>query len=180
MMKAARLLQADVQNLRSISISTNRETRMLLVEGDASLDPEQPYLGVWTLQVGNRSLGSTEWDTLPLDEANTDNSQGERDISEGAAQDMPDISLASWDTLSGPGSGNDNAIVFSPRGWVSNPSEDFVDGFVTLRVVNKHALAQGYNQEARLKIARSGFARLEASESTTLPDNAVGSPGGTR
>ncbi len=173
MMKAARMLQSDVQELRALAIATNRETRLLFTAADAALDPSDVQVGEWLLQVGNRSQGSVEWDTLPIDDG-SDGSLGERSLSDGGANEAPDISLAPWPALEGPAMGNEDSIVFSPRGWVSNPVTDFPDGYVAVRIVNKAALARGATEEATLRISRGGLARLEVSESSALPDNAVG------
>ncbi|MDP2312518.1 MAG: type II secretion system protein [Pseudomonadota bacterium] len=174
MLKAARLLHSDLQSLRALAISSNRETRIVFLVADDALDPDDVQVGEWLLQAGDRSTGSVEWDTLPIDEGAADNSQGERSLSDDGADEAPHISLARWPTLVGPGTDNADAIVFSPRGWVTNPATDFADGYVALRIVNKRALADGRTEEATLRLSRGGLARLELGDSSTLPTTTVG------
>jgi hypothetical protein len=167
------LLQSDLQALRALAIATNRETRVVFTAADAALDPSDAQVGEWLLQAGDRSQGSGEWDTLPIDDG-SDASEGERSLSEGGNDEAPHISLAPWPALAGPGIGNADAIVFSPRGWVANPATDFADGYVALRIVNKAALLAGGTSEAVIRLSRGGLARLEVSERTALPSNSVG------
>jgi len=175
MMKAARLLHADLQSLRALAIATNRETRLHFLLADTALDPDDVQLGEWLLQVGNRSTGSTEWDTLPVDmNGEGDSSEGERSLSPGGADETPRISLAPWPTLAGPGTDNADSIVFSPRGWVTNPATDFSSGYVDLRIVNKRALGEGHTEEVTLSVSRGGLTRLEVGASSMLPATSVG------
>ncbi len=175
MMKAARLLHADLQSLRALAIATNRETRVHFLLADSALDPADVQLGEWLLQVGNRSSNSSEWDTLPVDmNGEGDNSAGERSLSPGGADEVPHISLAPWPTLAGPGTDNADSIVFSPRGWVANPATDFSSGYVDLRIVNKRALGEGRTEEVTLSVSRGGLTRLEVGASSMLPATSVG------
>jgi type II secretory pathway pseudopilin PulG len=173
MMKAARMLHADLQSLRATAIATNRETRIVFTVADDALDPADVQVGEWLLQAGDRSTASVEWDTLPIDDG-TDSSEGERSLSPGGADETPHVSLARWPTLLGPGTDNADAIVFSPRGWVANPAGDFADGYVALRIVNKRALGRGADESVTLRVSRGGLTRLEVGASTTLPATTVG------
>jgi prepilin-type N-terminal cleavage/methylation domain-containing protein len=174
MMRAARMLQSDLQELKTLAVSTNRQTRLVFLVADSTLDPYDVQVGEWLLQVGDHSAGSSEWDTLPIDEGFADNSRGERSLSPGGADETPGISLATWPTLAGPGVDNADAIVFSPRGWVENPVGDFVNGYIALRIVNKSAARDGRTEEAVVRLSRGGLTRLEVSDTTALPTNAVG------
>ena len=175
MMKTARMLHADIQNLRNIAIATNRETRLKLVEADSALDPGEPQVGAWLLQAGNRSSGSSEWDTLPIDDdEGSDDSEGVRDIGVDGGEAALHISLAVWTVLAGPGADNADCVVFTPRGWVHNPPGDFADGYLALTLVNKGSTGRGGDEHATIRISRGGLARIEASEAMTLPANAVG------
>ena len=157
MFSVARMLQSDISTLRALALDTNRETRVHFVEADVALDMEEPQHGAWDLQVGNRASGSTQWDTLPIDEGGVvDVSGGERSVEEGGSDETRWISLASW------GSIKDDAIVFSPRGWLVNPATDYVDGSVRLRVVNKRALLSGVDEHVGLHVLRTGLVRLQA------------------
>lgn len=169
------MLQSDLQELRTLAVSTNRQTRLVFLVADTTLDPYDVQVGEWLLQVGDRSAGSVEWDTLPIDEGTADNSRGERSLSPGGGDETPGISLAPWPTLEGPGVDNADAIVFSPRGWVENPGGDFVDGYIALRLVNKRAAREGRTEEATIRLSRGGLTRLEVSDPTRLPTNTVGS-----
>ena len=176
LMQAARLLHSDLRYLRSMAITTNRQTRLLLVQADTAMDPAEPQQGEWLCQVGNRSVGSNEWDTLPPDVGGVlDVSDGERSLAEGGTDEATGISLAPWPALTGPGAGNADAIVFSPRGWVDNPATDFADGYIVLELVNKVALDEGADQHAAVRLSRGGLAHLETGPSTSVAPNPVGS-----
>lgn len=156
MFRVARMLSSDLTTARSLALDTNREVRIHFVEADTALDPADAQHGAWDVQVGNRNSGSTQWDTLPVDiDGEVDVGQGERSLEPDGNQESPWISLADWGSLS------DDAIVFSPRGWLANDASDFVDGQITVEIVNKRALRDGNDQRVRLSVARSGFIRME-------------------
>lgn len=170
MIGASKMLYNDIVTLRTLAVDSNRETRLLLVEGDADLDPSDAQHGAWRLQVGDRSSGSTEWDTLPADlDGVINESEGIRSLERDGENETADVSLAMWSDI------EDDSIVFTPRGWVGNPAGDFDGGYITLSLVNKRALAQGVDQRGTLRIARSGFVRLEFGERNELPEGSVGS-----
>lgn len=177
-MKTARLLQSDLQTMRSMAITTSRQTRVRFVAADPNLDdPDSPQIGAWELQIGNRSSRSTVWDTLPADDpgGSPDSSEGVRDLSDGGADEARRISLALWPALSGPGTGNEDTLVFSPRGWLDNPATDLSDGTVVLRVVDKAGRARGEpTSEARIVLSRGGLAHLEITDSTTRASGTIG------
>lgn len=177
LMKAARTLHADIQSLKVQAIASNREMRLVFVAADSVMDPWEPQSGAWRLQAGNRSQGSTRWDTLPIDDGtDIDDSEGDRDLSDGGREEAGGISLAPWPTLEGPGptGTNADAIVFSPRGFVANPPTDFIDGYIDLELVNKRSLGEGGDERVHIKLTRGGLARLETGPSSTLPANPVG------
>lgn len=158
MLDVARMLQTDLTTLRALAIDTNREARVHFVEADLAMDPDDAQHGAWELQVGNRSSGSTEWDTLPLDtDGVVDVSEGERSLEPGGANEARFVSLADWGTL------EDDAISFTPRGWLGNAAGDYTSGEILLKIVNKRSLAAGGNEHVTLRIARSGFVRSEPS-----------------
>jgi len=170
MMKTARTLQMDIQNLRALAINTGRQTRLKLLESDSALDPYDVQVGAWLLQAGNHSSRSNEWDTLPIDlHGENDLSEGERSLDVGGNDEAPHISLAPWNTLVGPGLNNEDSIVFSPRGWLDNPPTDFVNGYIVLTVVSKRS-----NESVTLRVSRGGLARMETGSHSALPSNAVG------
>lgn len=155
MFRIARMLSADLTTARALALDTNREVRIHFVEADTALDPADAQHGAWDVQVGNRNSGSTQWDTLPVDVGGVSNEEdGERSLEPGGNEAAQGISLAQW-TLA------DDAIVFTPRGWLANDASDFVDGQITLEIVNKRALGAGNDQRVRIQVARSGFVRME-------------------
>lgn len=173
--RTARMFHADLQHLRAESIASSREMRLKFLAADADMDPAEDQVGAWLLQAGNRSSSSTVWDTLPIDEDGVpSDGSGQRDIGDGGNDEQPHVSLAPWPALRGPGAGNEDCLVFSPRGILANPPGDFVNGYVTVEFVNKDALADGADQRLRVRVSRSGYARIEAGPSSTLPDNPVG------
>lgn len=175
LMQSARLLHSDIQGLRSMAIATNRQTRLVLLEADAALDPYEAQQGEWLCQVGNRSSASTEWDTLPINKGEVvDDTQGERSLAEDGANESKGISLAPWPPLTGPGTGNADAIVFSPRGWVDNPASDFTDGYIVLELVNKLGVDDGGDKRVAVRLSRGGLVRLETSEANTVASGSVG------
>ncbi len=175
LLKIARLLHSDLQQLRSLAINSNRQTRLVLVSGDAVLDPTEPQGGEWLLQIGNRSGLSNEWDTLPPNENGVeDDGLGERSLYPGGSMETPWISLADGPRLVGPGLNCAGAIVFSPRGWIENPPSDFSSGYITLTLVNKRATFDGGMGRADLRISRTGMIRIETGERSLLPENPVG------
>lgn len=179
LMSAARLLQSDIQGLRATAISTNRQTRLLLIEADAAMDPQEAQIGAWLLQVGDRSSGSTEWDTLPIDKEVPDSSLGERSLNVDGLNERPGISLMPWPSLAGPGLGNTDAVVFSPRGFVDNPVSDFVGGYITLSLANKRFAGGDEVSLVSIVISRGGLAHMETSAGTALASGDVGSEGAT-
>ncbi len=178
-MKTARLLQTDLQTMRSLAISTSRQTRVHLLAADTALgDVDSPQVGAWELQIGNRSSRSTRWDTLPPDDADgtVDDSEGLRDIGVGGGSEAPRISLAPWPALEGPGTDNTDCIVFSPRGWVDNPPSDLVSGSIVLEVVDKVGLSRSEpTSAARIVLSRGGASQLEITDRMARAPGSIGS-----
>ena len=167
LVEAGSLLAQSVQTLRMTAITSSRETRLVLVEPDPAAADPSVWGGAWWMQAGNRSVASTAWEYLPIDAADgLDDEQGEGivDLGRGGNHRMPGVGLARWEALSGPGTGNADAIVFNPRGWVGNPATDFDDnGYISLKLVNKQALATGFEDAIYVRIARSGYVRMEST-----------------
>ncbi len=167
MVQTAKDLRNDIHALRYTAIEQSKEARVLLVTSDPDWSvPGPDSAGEWWLQVGNKGLRSNVWDTLPADMEfdGTDDStdRGTVSIGRGGQDNALGVSLKPWDALSGPGTSNLDAIVFSPRGYVINPASDFdADGYITLTLVNKNAA--GIDDSVALRIARSGMVRLESS-----------------
>lgn len=177
LLQAARLLHSDLNLLKAEAIASNREMRLKFVAADETLDPDLPQVGAWLLQAGNRSSASTHWDTLPIDDGDdVTDAAGTHDLSEEGNESTNHVSLAPWPTLLGPAPGTSNvdAVVFSPRGFLENPSGDFVGGYITVSFVNKEALGRGVDERVSVKVSRGGMARIETGASSTLPANPVG------
>ena len=167
-MKVAKALRADVLYLRMEAIRLDRETRLLVTDTDASWDdPDSTNRGAYLMQVGNRAINSTTWDTLPPDAeikgSDVDSSTGTRDFGLGGRDEARGVSMQPV-TLTGPFVGNADAVVFSPRGWIKNPGGDFAgDGYLMLTVTNKASMRNGIEDSVSLKLARSGNATLITS-----------------
>jgi prepilin-type N-terminal cleavage/methylation domain-containing protein len=167
MIQAARTLRADLEALRALSTATNRETRLLLLSSPGDCAPGGETGGSWALQIGDRSSRSSRWEHLPpdvgADDGVDDASLGLVDIGPAGNRPAPGVCLRRGPTLAGPEPDNAGAIVFTPRGWVSNPGQDFTGrGYIELTLVNTLADA-GLRDEVTVAISRSGNVRLETS-----------------
>lgn len=160
--QVAKDLRQDVMSLRTTAIERGVETRLLLETGDSSVkDPTSENAGAWRLQVGNAAMASSVWTDL------NESGRATVSIARGGNHPAKGVSLADWESLAGPWSGNESAIVFSPRGWVENPDGDFgSDGYITLSVVNKVAWKHDVDDHIDLKIARSGNVTMVSSLSS--------------
>ena len=162
---------------RLMSVVNGREYRICMMAADPSITTATDNIGLYYVQAGNKSKKSTLWDTLPIDgDTNgtppTDSmsdvatSEGKVEISKGGEDQLADVSI-DYDSFDGPshGSGalsNADCIVFSPRGWVTNPDSAFLDsGYISVDFVNKMAAIEGRTELYRVKVARSGFARVD-------------------
>jgi prepilin-type N-terminal cleavage/methylation domain-containing protein len=179
LVRAANELAEDVADLRMLAISSNLETRFLLEGLDTDIADPESWGGSWRLQAGNASANSSRWEDLPIDAQNdgTDDQTGEGfvDIGQGGNRQSRGVGLDLQHAIGGPSYGNTNAVVFTPRGWVANPAEDFdANGYITLRLVNKPALDLGLEETIHVRIARSGYVRLESTLDAELEDAPVG------
>ncbi len=172
--KAAKHLRGDLLDLRELAVRSNRETRLLLTGSGGDCTDGRTWGGSWLLQIGNSSLGSTRWDTLPDDSledgTDDDSSEGVVDIGPGGNEAAADACLRQWSSIVGPGAGdNVDSIVFSPRGWVRNPAGDFgSSGYVTLTLVNADAVARGTADEISILVTRAGMIRLANNHGTPV------------
>ncbi len=182
LVRAANELAEDVAGLRMLAITANVETRFLVEQLDDDLADPEVWGGAWRLQAGNSSANSSAWEDLPIDalKDGVDDLTGEGsvDIGRGGNRESRGIGLDLEQTLGGPSYGNGNAVVFTPRGWVANPAEDFdTNGYITFRLVNKPALAKGLDEVVHVRIARSGYVRLESTAGAELESEPVGTSG---
>ena len=120
LVRTAKQFRADLIKMRQIAVQTNREAKMLLLSSSGDCTDGSSWGGSWQLSVGNRSLGSTTWDLLPVDslEDGTDDNQtlGVVDLSEFGDERGYDICFRQWSNILGPTMGNNqDSIVFGPR-----------------------------------------------------------------
>ena len=100
------------------------------------------------------------------DGSDDDQSQGKIDLSPAGDSYRRYVSIDDWGDglIGGPDDGNENAIVFGPRGFVTNPVTDFSgEGYIEVTFVNKYARGEGIVQDYVVKISRSGMARVDNS-----------------
>ncbi len=182
LVKTANELAEDVASLRMLAINSNLETRFLVEQLDHDISDPVAWGGAWRLQAGDASRNSSAWEDLPVDarEDGSDDLRGEGpvDIGPGGNREAKGVGLYLEQTLDGPSYGNENAVVFTPRGWVANPAEDFdSNGYITFQLVNKPALARGRQEAVHVRIARSGYVRLESTAGHELETEPVGTAG---
>lgn len=161
----AQQFASNVQRCRALAVQTNAECRILLVDYDDKIDDiDAPNVGEYWIALGNRSNNSTSWDLLPPDVRGKDDSQGVINFGEGAEDHMRYVSLANWgNSIGGPNVGNSNAIVFGPRGFITNPVTDFSgEGYIELLFINKYSRAEErQKRDYFVKITRSGMVRIQ-------------------
>lgn len=183
--KAAKQLKGDLLDMRELAVHANRETRLVLQESAGDCTDGQSWGGRWILQIGNSSLGSTSWDTLPEDSltdgSDDDSSDGVIDIGPDGNRATRHACLRQWGALAGPGGGDSgDAIVFSPRGWVRNPAADFgTNGYIALTLVNADSVARGSADEVSVLVTRAGMVRLASNRGDELGP-VVGTTASTR
>lgn len=169
LVRAGKALKSDLMYLRNYAISSSRETRLRFVStGGNCAGDFDAWGGSWALEVGNRSSGSTSWEFLPQDAAEdgTDDDQSEGTVDLGAgSMASRHTCLLGWSTISGPGSGNADAVVFSPRGRLTNPGSDFSEGsgWIVVDFVNQAAARQGLDDSLQVMVNRVGNVNLVSS-----------------
>ncbi len=182
LIRAAKGLKSDLVSLKNLAVLSNRETRMLLVSSPGDCSAIDTYGGEWHLQAGDRSRGSERWEFLPIDTEveGEDEEQGEGRVSLGkdGNQQQRDVCLEPWGGFRGPGSGNADSIVFSPRGWLRNPAEDFnSQGYLELVLTNQAAGRKGVEDQVKVLVSRAGMVRLHSTLGHEMSDNPAGTGG---
>lgn len=155
--QAAREFASTIQMIRQRAATDGVEHRIFLSLYDPDyLDETTGNQGIYYVQSGNDSMGSSAWNTL----------QGEGTID--LSETSPKVSLVPWSALSGPTystASNENCIVISPRGWLVNPNSDFdSNGYIVVEFINKQALQRDVVETYQVKIARSGMVRLDIND----------------
>jgi prepilin-type N-terminal cleavage/methylation domain-containing protein len=168
---AAREFAKNVDFCRMLALRTNRETRICLEEYDstpATLSADNA--GKYTMSIGDKNLQSDTWDILPEDtfeDSNDDDkSTGTIDLAPGSENHRRFVSIDDWGQgdIAGPNYGNDDCIVFSPRGFVLNPAPDFNEyGYIEVVFVNKVARKNSEEGDFIVMVSRSGMHRMDTS-----------------
>lgn len=176
---AAKRLQRDILELRSMAVQTDRQTRLRFVSSPGDCTDPESYGGRWELEIGDKTRGSTKWDLLPADlietGADDDQSRGVVDYGADGNNDTRAVCLQQWSDLAGPSTGNNNSLVFNPRGWLDNPSEDFgTTGRLTITFVNLRALDEGRKDSISLTLTRAGVVHLVSPSDGDATQNPVG------
>lgn len=159
--KVAHEFAQQVEFIRQQAILNNRESSLTITDwDDAYADPGQDQRGAWNMAVGNRALGSTTWDVLPVD-ADVDGvddmaSEGTYDLQPGAAQATPYVGLLQPVT---------QQILFTPRGMLANSvGELSTGGYLEFTFANKIALGQGVDDFWVVRVYRGGMVRVEPGQ----------------
>lgn len=178
MISVSKQLRADLRQLQSLAMQTGRQTRLRLIAPAGDCADTEVYGGGWELSVGDRSVGSTVWDILPedalVDGSDDEQGQGRVDFGPDGAKAARGVCLMAWAALEGPGAGNTDSIVFSPRGSVANPLTDFADGTIRIRLANQAAAAEGVVDEAHVLVSAAGWTGLETTLGQSGIDGSVG------
>ena len=117
------------------------------------------------MSVGDQVMGSTMWDLLPEDSMDdgTDDEQGDALVNSLAEHTLVKMFVCKIGSLlTGPYSGsNRDSIVFSPRGWLRNPSGDFnAYGYMEFHFYNQEATRSGVFDVVKVQVSRAGMVRL--------------------
>ena len=155
--RGAKELAGVVQMARLMAISQGRDFRICMITKDTAPTSTDTgsNAGLYTLSGWNPDLGVTGgWDILPLEVGSvaSDANQVEGTFNLGSAAGgygMRGISIVNWTAMGGPGSGNNDCMVFSTRGWLSNPATDFDGGYINIQFRNKYR-----NPEVEIRTVR--------------------------
>ncbi len=179
--KAAMTLSSHMQQCRNIAVRSGRECSIWMLSYDSDLTSPETNYGEYWVGLGDSSLESSSWDYLPID-AEDDGSDDSRyegtiDLADEDSQYYSRrVSISDWGTITGPGSGNSNRIVFNSRGFVSNPVGDFTDGHITITFVNEISNAKGRAENFSVILSRSGMSRVNSTEMDRYDGLASGTP----
>lgn len=167
LVRIAKHFRSELISMRQIAVQTNRETKLqLLAHSGGDCTDTNMWGGSWEMSVGDQVSGSRTWDLLPEDsmEDGSDDQQGEALVSFFSNGTHPgkDVCFQDWGRLTGPLIGNNqDAIVFSPRGWLRNPSSDFnTHGYMEFHFFNQDAARAGTLDGVKVQVSRAGMIRL--------------------
>ena len=152
---------------RMHSIRTNRECRITILASETNPSALNANVGQYSISLGDASINSTTWDILPEDTFSDSSDdlqhQGIIDLNTGEHK-QHDVSLIyTAGDIGGPRNLT-NSIVFSPRGYIINPSTDFnFEGYIEIAFANNVALDEGFNDIYVVMITKFGMTRLDNS-----------------
>ena len=155
-----------VDMCRMYAIRTNRECRVAILDSDSSPASLGSNTGKYSIALGDASINSTTWDLLPEDtfsDASDDQQHhGIIDLSTGQ-HIQHDVSIVyTTGDIGGPRTGLTDSIVFSPKGYILNPSTDFnSEGYIEISFASKVALNEGVNDVYVVMITKFGMTRLD-------------------
>lgn len=163
---AAMEFAKHVDLCRMHSIRTNRECRIAILDSDASPATLGSNAGKYSISLGDASINSTTWDILPEDtfsDASDDiQHQGIIDLSTGEHK-QHDVSMVyTSGDIGGPRTGLTDSLVFSPKGYLINPTTDFnSEGYIEVSFASKVALNDGVDDVYVVMITKFGMTRLD-------------------
>ena len=167
LVRIAKQFRSELISMRQIAVQTNRETKFhLLAHSGGDCTDTTMWGGSWEMSVGDQVMGSRVWDLLPEDtmEDGVDDEQGDAFVSffRGGTESGKDVCFEDWGRLTGPLTGNNrDSIIFSPRGWLRNPSVDFnTNGYMEFHFHNQEAGRIGVFDVVKVQISRAGMIRL--------------------
>ena len=126
------------------------------------------------------------WEVLPVEpggmtSADASTGEGRTDIGTGGEDMLRGLSLDMWTPLHGTAERDD--LVFSPRGWLTNPLTDVdADGYIAVVFVDTMTLREdGARQTWTVRVARGGMTRMISDRSQPITMGPAGSdPSGLR
>lgn len=165
--RTIRQLSDHIQMARLLAISQNRQYRICMMAKDSAptTGDLQSNKGRYLIQAGDQSSSSTVWDTLPI---GTGSAEGDFAFDYASSKGYySGVSISGWTALGGPGSGNTDCVVFSPRGWIENPNDDFSNANY-IHIYFRNKAANPRNDSRTVLIARGGLTRIRTGDSTTV------------
>ena len=156
---AAEQFAGNVAKCRMVAIRSGYECRILMSDyDDDPSDLNGDNTGEYYLQLGNKNIQADDFETLPTSLMEV---EGTFNLGAGSTHYKRNVSIMEWGTLTGTTGAGSDSIVFSPRGFISNPAADFDDGYITISFVNKVSYNRGIQDIYKVQIARSGMTRIE-------------------
>jgi prepilin-type N-terminal cleavage/methylation domain-containing protein len=155
---------------RNLAIRGNKECKVTILLSDSTpTSLSSANVGKYSISMGNSNRDSTAWDILPEDtfvtgdSTDSDSTLGIIDISTSGQQRQSKVSIVhTTGSIGGPGNGLSDSIVFSPRGYVTNPSSDFnATGYIEIVFANKLAMSENISENFVVMITKTGMTRLD-------------------